>query len=218
MIHKVSILDIGLGNIRSVTKAFEMLADEASTISTSQEILAAEAIVLPGVGAFQDGMKKLNNQNLVEALKQYSHQDKPLFGICLGMQLLMSKSSEFGECAGLDIVKGECLPFKHPDKVKEPGYKVPHVGWNQIVSPKKTPPYWDHTILEHIPDNTDFYFVHSYCVYPADKKYILAETTYGKQKFCSALKKGNIYGTQFHPEKSGKLGIKLVETWLEAEP
>lgn len=205
----VSIIDYGLGNLKSVISGFRKVGNPVKIISTPEEVLNAESIVLPGVGAFEDGMKGLKERNLIDALKKYVGSGRPLLGICLGTQLLLSESEEFGLHKGLDIIKGKVVPFKDPSEVNEKNYRVPHTGWNSLLIPNGKK--WDNTILSGIEENSEAYFVHSFIVVPEDRKYVLAATKYGGQEFCSVLSKGNIYGCQFHPEKSGGIGLKMLD-------
>ncbi|MDO8740194.1 MAG: imidazole glycerol phosphate synthase subunit HisH [Candidatus Woesearchaeota archaeon] len=207
----ISVIDYGLGNLKSVISGFQRIGHKVAVASTPEEILNAESIVLPGVGAFEDGMKGLRERNLIDALHKYVNSGKPLLGICLGTQLLMSESEEFGLNKGLDIIKGRVVQFKDPSQVNEKNYRVPHIGWNSLILPKKKK--WSSTILSKTQENSEVYFVHSFIVVPNDKEHVLATTEYGGQEFCSLLKKGNIYGCQFHPEKSGEIGSKMLEVF-----
>lgn len=207
----ISIIDYGLGNLKSVISGFQRIGHKAIIISTPEEILKAESIVLPGVGAFEDGMKGLKERNLIDALNEYVNSGKPLLGICLGTQLLMGESEEFGIHKGLGIVKGRVVQFKGPSQVNEKNYRVPHMGWNSLILPKNKK--WSSTILSKTQENSEVYFVHSFIVVPDDEEHILATTEYGGQEFCSLIKKGNIYGCQFHPEKSGEIGSKMLEVF-----
>jgi len=207
---EVSIIDYGAGNLKSVTRAFESVGNKVKLINTPEEVQKAELLVLPGDGAFGSGMESLNRLGLVESIKEYIKKKKHFLGICLGMQLLMTESEEFGDHKGLDIIEGKVIHFKKKDKVEEEmrgeklNYQVPHMGWNNI---KKR----EDSFLSEIPEDAEFYFIHSYYVSPKEKIYSLAETEHGGQRFCSIIRKGNVIGTQFHPEKSGFLGIKLIE-------
>lgn len=208
---KVSIIDYGAGNLRSVITAFETLNCEAKIISTPEEVTVAELLVLPGDGAFGYGMEQLHKKNLTNSIKEYISKDKPFIGICLGMQLMLSESFEFGNHKGIDIIKGKIIQLKRTEEVNTEGYTIPHMRWNFLEARGGD---WDKTILEGIPDNSEAYFIHSFCVYPDDKSVSIADTRYGGQKFCTVLKKGNAYGTQFHPEKSGDVGLRLLYNLL----
>ena len=206
----VSIIDYGAGNLMSVMTAFKAVGNDVKLINSKKEVEEAELLVLPGDGAFGFGIEQLKKLKLIEPIKEYVAKEKPFFGICLGMQLLMTESYEFGHYKGLNLIEGAVLPFKAPSQVKsEPNYKIPHMGWNELVKPSGVK--WEETMLSKIKDGSEAYFVHSYQVLPKNKKVMLAKTIYGGQEFCSVLQKGNIYGTQFHPEKSGEIGMKMLE-------
>ncbi len=209
--HKIdfSVIDYGLGNLRSVFNAFESLGHNVKAISQPNEILESEFLILPGVGAFGDGMKGLNDRGLIDPIREFTDAGNPILGICLGMQLLMSESEEFGSHKGLNLIEGRVISFDSQDVVNEDNYLVPHVGWNNLVIPDGH--LWNNSLLEDIPEHSDAYFVHSFKVIPDDPQWSLANAIYGKQIFCAAIKKNNILGTQFHPEKSGCLGMQMIE-------
>jgi len=206
---KISIIDYGVGNIMSVISAFRRVGSEVQVISTPQEILQAESLVLPGVGAFGEGMKNLNERGLVEAIHKYVAGNKPLLGICLGAQLLLSRSEEFGVHNGLNIIPGKVVKFKDPKEVNESGYRVPQIQWNSLI-PKGVSKSWTNTILQAIPANTKMYFIHSYYLAPDTDSVVLATANYGGQEFCAVVQKGKVYGCQFHPEKSGQAGLSII--------
>ncbi|NVB83382.1 MAG: imidazole glycerol phosphate synthase subunit HisH, partial [Kofleriaceae bacterium] len=169
-------------------------------------VRTAERLVLPGVGAFADGMRGLRERNLVEALLEMATTERPLLGICLGMQLLLARSEEFGTHDGLGIIPGsvELIP-------RAPGRKVPHIGWNRLV-PTSTP--WASTPLEQLAAGTMMYFVHSYTAVPASDSHRLADADYGGFRISAAVRKDNVIGTQFHPEKSGEAGLVVLARYL----
>ena len=204
----VSIIDYGLGNLKSVTLAFEALGHQVKTIATPAEIIDAELLVLPGVGSFADGMAGLHARGLVEPIRQYAIKGWPLLGICLGMQLLMSHSEEFGQHNGLKIISGSVKPFKSPADVNIKHYRVPHVGWNTLCAPKNIS--WNGSILENSSINTDVYFVHSFMVIPEKQNCTIANAQYGDQTFAAVVQDKLTFGTQFHPEKSGPAGKKML--------
>lgn len=210
--RKISIIDYGLGNLRSVVKGFEKNGNVVDIINTPKDISDAENLVLPGVGAFADGMEGLKKRGLIEPIKKHVKLKKPLLGICLGTQLFFSESDEFGTHQGLDLIKGRVVKFSKPNFF-EKKYLIPHIGWNSISFSKKFQK--ENKILEEVPNNSEMYFVHSFFPVPEHKENILATTTYGDQEFCSFVKKENIYGCQFHPEKSGKIGLKILENFGE---
>ena len=201
----IALIDYGLGNLKSVSKALQVAGAEVKITNNPQEIEKAKAIVLPGVGTFQRGMRNLRKLNLLPVLNDAIEGNKPFLGICLGLQLLFSKSEEDGEHKGLGVIKGKVIKFSGD-------VKIPHIGWNQTTLHATR--YTLHArMFEGIPNNSYFYFVHSYYVEPEDKSVIAATTNYGKE-FVSAIAKGNVWGAQFHPEKSDKLGLKILENFL----
>lgn len=208
--HKktINIVDYGAGNLKSVITAFKTMGNPVKIISTPEEIESSELLVLPGDGAFGYGMDELKRRHLIEPIKKHAAKGLPLLGICLGMQLLMTESEEFGHHLGLNLIEGKVMKLKDKSVVDDDNYSIPHMGWNELVRPAHTE--WRGTMLENIPDRSEVYFVHSYCVFPENKKYSLANTIYGKQEFCTVIRKDNIFGTQFHPEKSGSVGIEMV--------
>lgn len=205
---RVVIVDYGLGNLLSVARAVRAAGGEPDISSDPADVVGAPRVLLPGVGAFGDGMKGLRERGLVEPLRAYANSGRPLLGICLGMQLLMDRSTEFGDHAGLGLVPGtvERLPGGTD------GLKLPHVGWSAL---KPASP-WPGTPLDTTPAGAEFYFVHSYAAVPAESKDRLADCGYGAGSFCAALRRGNVVGCQFHPEKSGPAGLDILKRFLEA--
>ena len=206
--REVTIIDYGLGNLLSVTKAFEVLGNPVRITSHPEEIQNSELLVLPGVGAFADGMAGLRERGLIEPIKEYVQRGSPMLGICLGMQLLMTESEEFGRHKGLNLIEGQVTAFKPKSQVSQEHYRVPHVGWNVMSRPNGVT--WNQTILENTPEESDVYFVHSFIAQPSDQRHVLATSSYGRQKFAATIKKGNVYGTQYHPEKSGITGMEML--------
>jgi len=199
----IAIIDYGMGNLRSVQKGFEKVGHEAVVTRDPAEVAAAEKVVLPGVGAFEDAMAELKRQKLIDPVLQAIEADKPFLGICLGLQLLFEKSYEHGTHEGLGVLGGEVVRFELPKD-----YSVPHMGWNQVSIPRRAP------ILEGIDEGTYFYFVHSYYVAPSDPEVIATQTDYGLP-FCSMIWRDNLYATQFHPEKSQTDGLRLLRNFAE---
>ena len=200
----ITIVDYGMGNLRSVQKAFELFSPNIKISSSAKDILASEKIVLPGVGAFGKAMEELKKRDLAQGIKQFIKEGKPFLGICLGLQLLFSESEEGGRVKGLGILEGTVRKFK--DKK---GLKIPHMGWNKIsvrceASGVKA--------LEGVLDGSYMYFVHSYYVEPADRDIVLCETEYGNT-FTSSIHRDNIYAFQFHPEKSQAVGLKIIRNF-----
>lgn len=199
----IALVDYRMGNIRSVSKAIEAVGGEVIITQSAEDIKKAKAIVLPGVGAFRDCMVNLKDIGVIETVKEEILKGKPYLGICLGMQILFTESEEFGICKGLDLIKGRVIRFSLPRE-----YKIPHMGWNTVKFRKKS------KILSEIPDNSYFYFVHSYYVVPEDKSFIGGVTEYGIE-FTSMIIYENIFATQFHPEKSQKMGLKLLSNFIK---
>ncbi|MHB1416102.1 MAG: imidazole glycerol phosphate synthase subunit HisH [Chloroflexota bacterium] len=197
---RLVIIDYGAGNLRSVAKAFVHLGCTPSVTALPQAVLAADAVVLPGVGAAGDTMRSLRDLDLVGAIRDFVASGRPFFGVCLGMQVLLTLSEEGGEQHCLDLLPGKVLRLP-------PGLKVPHMGWNQVHQRRP------HPIFAGVPDNAHFYFVHSFYCQPDDDSLAIGETEYG-QSFCSALARDNLVATQFHPEKSGDLGLQIYRNFL----
>ncbi|TAN60600.1 imidazole glycerol phosphate synthase subunit HisH [bacterium] len=195
----LAIIDYGMGNLRSVSKALEASgAKEVKVVSQPKEILKADKIVLPGVGAMAEAISALRKLNLIEPIKESIFR-KPFLGICLGLQLLFTESEEGGRVKGLGIFKGKVKRFSGR-------LKVPHMGWNQIRVKSSY-------ILRNIPDNSYFYFCHSYYVVPEDKSIIASNTDYGLE-FVSSISKDNLFACQFHPEKSQAAGLRLLKNFV----
>lgn len=200
----IAIIDYGMGNLRSVEKAFLKIGAKANVTGRPSDLDNAEALVLPGVGAFADCMRNLQEKGLLEAVVCSIKKGKPYLGICLGLQILFEESEEFGLNKGLGIIPGKVRRFSFKNK----GLKIPHMGWNSIKIIKKAP------VFEDIPDESYFYFVHSYYVEPSDTSVISTITEYG-HPFVSSIWKDNITATQFHPEKSQALGLKVLKGFVE---
>ena len=201
---KVSIIDFNVGNIYSVVQACKEIGLKVNLTSNYEEIINSDGVILPGVGAFGTAMKNLKNQGLDLAINDFVSTGKPFMGICLGLQLLFSESEEFGYNKGLGIIKGKVLKFNNSDK------KVPQVGWNTVYSNDEL---WKTSPLNTINQNEFMYFVHSFYVKPSLDKYVLSKTKYHDFEYCSAIKKNNVFATQFHPEKSGKRGLEIYKNW-----
>lgn len=194
----IVIVDYGMANLRSVQKAFEKVGHEAIITSDPQGIAEADKLVLPGVGAFRDAIARLHEAHLAEPICDHLRSGKPFFGICLGFQLLFTTSHEEGHYRGLDFFPGEVLRFGDLA-----GLKVPHMGWNQLRVRNAAPP------LHDLPEGSSVYFVHSYYVVPRDPNLIAAETDYSTP-FTSAIWHENVFATQFHPEKSQRVGLEML--------
>jgi imidazole glycerol-phosphate synthase subunit HisH len=195
----IAIIDYGMGNLRSVEKGFLKVGVDARVVNDSRSVNDAEAVVLPGVGAFRDCMRDLDRMKLIEPILKSIRDGKPYLGICLGLQMLFTESEEFGIYKGLDVLKGKVVRF-------QVDLKVPHMGWNTVRLLKKPP------IFDGIKDESYFYFVHSYYVAPDDEGIIAGTTDYG-MTFTSMVWKDNIIATQFHPEKSQETGLKILKNF-----
>ncbi|HKZ18121.1 MAG TPA: imidazole glycerol phosphate synthase subunit HisH [Geobacteraceae bacterium] len=202
----IAIIDYGMGNLRSVQKGFEKVGFEAVVTSDPKVVLEAERIVLPGVGAFPDCMRNLEQGGFVDPLLKVLQEGRPFLGICLGLQLLFTESEEFGTHKGLNVIPGRVIRFPEGMAEGDEELKVPHMGWNQL-SVKRRPP-----AFEGISDGANFYFVHSYYVQPEDASVIATTTSYGIE-FCSSIWKENIVATQFHPEKSQDKGLAILRNF-----
>ncbi len=214
MSSNIFVIDYGIGNLHSVEKAVSYLNAGARVIDKPEGIESARGLILPGVGAFGDGMRLLGERGFVEPLKRYARSGRPLLGICLGMQFLFSHSEEFGAHRGLDLIGGRVVRIG-PKKIEDGfNYKVPHIGWNRLILPPEFKPSWENTILDGISENEELYFVHSFTALPDDSSTVLAYTEYGGNLIVAAVKNGNIYGCQFHPEKSRQTGIRILQNFV----
>jgi glutamine amidotransferase len=195
----IAIVDYGMGNLRSVEKGFLKVGVDAKVVTDSKAVDNADAVVLPGVGAFRDCMKNLEEMSLTEPILRSIQKGKPYLGICLGLQVLFTESEEFGIHKGFDILKGKVVRFQI-------NLKVPHMGWNNAKIQRRPP------IFDGIQDEAFFYFVHSYYVVPDDNNIVATTTDYGIT-FASMVWKENIFATQFHPEKSQETGLKILKNF-----
>lgn len=198
----IGIINYGMGNLQSVKNSLDYLSIPNTVINKPREIDACDNIILPGVGAFGPAMEKLNELGFAQKILEFAYQEKPILGICLGMQLLFQESEEGGINQGLGLIKGKVLAFNK----KVNNLPIPHVGWNNIYKDKAS------LLFQNIDDNSCFYFVHSFYCEPVDKSTIIASTDYGI-KFAAAIGKDKIFGCQFHPEKSQTAGLKLLENF-----
>ena len=203
----IAIVDYGMGNLRSVEKGFERFGFKARVTDNHKELESADKLVLPGVGAFQDAMDGLKQRGLTDTIVNCIKSGKPFFGICLGLQLLFSRSYEDGEHTGLGIIPGEVVRFKFSGNGTNGKLKIPHMGWNNINLRKP-----DNPLLKNVPDNAFMYFVHSYYVRPEDNRVVATETEYGV-RFASMIWDKNIFASQFHPEKSQQYGLAILKNF-----
>ncbi len=203
MSRTIAIIDYQMGNLRSVQKAIESVGGKTVITSDAEQIRSADQIILPGVGAFGDAMRELSSRQLVEPIREFAQSGKPFLGICLGLQLLFEVGEEFGPHDGLGLLEGKAIKFRLPHELK-----VPHMGWNQVRSKQSDNPF-DEVVVR----DSYFYFVHSYYVVPEDRSLVWLETDYG-HPFCAAIRKDNLFATQFHPEKSQQSGLRLLEKFV----
>lgn len=215
VIRKVTVVDYGIGNVYSVCQAIRNLGGEPVLTADKQSILAADRLVLPGVGAFSQGMQRLARKGLDEVVKRFCETGRPFLGICLGMQMLMERSSELGQHDGLSIIPGRVERLAAVAHDGTP-HKVPHIAWAPLFLPKeRTEAFWEGTILKGIkPGQQTFYFVHSYAVCPTNQEHALAESEYDGIRFTAAVCKDNVLGTQFHPERSGPAGLQVFRNFM----
>lgn len=206
MPKKIVVIDYGLGNLRSVTNALKKLGATVTVSDQPREIRDAGALILPGVGAFYRGMENLKIRGLTDLLHDEIIKGKPVLGICLGFQLLFTESQEHGVSQGLDLIRGEVIRFTS-------GVKIPHMGWNQIRFNTENSRAGE-TLFKNIPEESYFYFVHSYHAVPKEQRTVAATTSYGRE-FVSAIVKDNLYATQFHPERSGRTGLQVLNNFIE---
>ncbi len=217
MSRSVVIVDYGMGNLRSVSKAFEEVGAKVKVSDDPKAVSGADKLVVPGVGAFKDAMRELKARRLIEPIKKFVKSGRPFLGLCLGLQIIFSESEEGGRTKGLDFIKGRVLRFPSRPLTLNEGeapLKIPHMGWNQIK--RKTQSAKRKTgcpLLKGIPDGSYMYFVHSYYAEPDKDDCVAAWTDYGIE-FPSVVWSKNIYATQFHPEKSQRLGLNILRNYV----
>ncbi len=198
----IAIIDYGVGNLFSLTSSFKAIGEDVIITNDIKTIKSADKLILPGVGAFADASKKLFESGLDKIIIEEVKNNKPLLGVCLGMQMLFNKSYEYGEYDGLGLIDGKVVYIDLPSE-----YKIPHIGWNALKFKKQSP------ILKYINENDFVYFVHSYHAVDCENS-LVATTDYGKE-LTAIVQKGNVYGCQFHPEKSGEVGLKILKAFAE---
>lgn len=202
----ISIIDYGMGNLRSVQKGFERVGAQARIITAPDEIRSADKIVLPGVGAFRDAIQHIRRQGLVDPILEAIRSGRPFLGICLGLQLLFETSYEEGEYAGLGVIPGKVVRFDFSHEPQARALKVPHMGWNELNWTRDCP------LMQGIATGTHFYFVHSYYVVPVDPEISFGRCTYGYD-FTAMIWRDNLFATQFHPEKSQQNGLAMLRNF-----
>lgn len=222
---EVVIIDYGMGNLFSIQRMVRHLGINVLISDDPGRIISAGHLILPGVGAFGDGIANLKARKLIEPITSFINSGRPFLGICLGMQLIMDSSEEFGFHQGLGIVHGSVKKISRP-LAGGKSFKIPHIGWSQIFLPAhfkgkdsthNLNEYWNASILNGLPEGDFAYFVHSFIVVPQAEENILAESEYGNDRFCSVLRQNNIFGCQFHPEVSGETGLHILKEFLKLQ-
>lgn len=210
---EVVVVDYGMGNLLSVRRGLEHCGANVKVTSDPDSILSASRVVLPGVGAFADGMSELYDRGLNKVIREVAYQKIPLLGICLGMQMLLDESEEFAKTPGLGLIPGKVIPVP-VETIGGHAHKIPHIGWNALTFPKGRD-NWDETILQDVEPNEFVYFIHSFMASPINPEHCVAHCLYGGGAVVATIMKGNIFGCQFHPEKSGKVGLKVLSRFLK---
>ena len=208
---EITIIDYGIGNLLSVSRGLDHCGAKVNMSSDPEFILKSQKIILPGVGAFPNGMRALIELGLDKAIKDVVNNGVPLLGICLGMQLLLDESEEFGITKGLGVIPGKVVPIPN-NSVDGEIQKIPHIGWNSLV---KSGVDWQNTILQEVREDEAAYFVHSFMASPENSEDRLADALYGGHKISAVIAKGNTTGCQFHPEKSGEVGLKILRNFVK---
>lgn len=206
--NNVVVIDYGVGNLLSVLRGIEVCGASPILTSCPDKIINAKKLILPGVGAFANGMKGLAEKNLIEPIKEYVSMNKPFLGICLGMQMILDESHEFGVTKGLGLIPGKVLSIKSISSSNK-NLKIPHIGWSSLRPGKKSQT-WKNTILGNAQNEDSVYFVHSFFAVPENEENTLAVCSYAENDLCAVINHKNIYGCQFHPEKSGEVGIGIL--------
>jgi glutamine amidotransferase len=209
---RVTVVDYGVGNLLSVARALEHCGAEVQLAETPAQVREARLLVLPGVGAFADGMHELRSRGLDQPVVEFARSGRPLLGICLGMQMLLEASEEFGEHEGLGIIPGRVCAIPATASDGRP-HKIPHIGWTSLLPASD----WRGTILEGIAPESETYFVHTFTAVPADAKHRLADADYDGRLIFAALRHGSVFGCQVHPEKSGETGLKVRANFIRVE-
>jgi glutamine amidotransferase len=210
----ISVIDYGVGNLLSVQRGFDNCGAEVNFVSTPAEILTAEKLVLPGVGAFPNAMASLSNLGLVSAIQDFSLTGRPMLAICLGMQLLLDESEEFGKTEGLGLIEGLVTAIPNTDALGAK-QKIPHIGWNELHT-RQSNENWKDSVLNGLSSGAATYFVHSYMATPKNQENLLAYTPYGDTDVPAVITKNYVTGCQFHPEKSGEVGLSILRNFMKS--
>jgi glutamine amidotransferase len=209
---KIVIIDYGHGNLYSINQACVHVGYNPIISARLEDIISADSLILPGVGAFKVAMQELEGQKFIDPIKEFVKKGNYLMGVCLGMQLLFEQSEEFGIHSGLGLIEGKVAKF--PNMNENLKIRVPHIGWNKLFL-KDSAEIWKNSPLMEISENDFMYFIHSYYVSQIDNKYVLSNSNYQNIKFCSSVIKDNIFGFQFHPEKSSNKGLTIYKNFLK---
>lgn len=213
MSNKITLLDYGMCNLLNVARAFEHIGAEVKIATKPQEAINADRLVVPGVGAFKDSVAEVRRLGFDDTICQFVTTGRPFLGICVGMQMLFDASEEFGEHQGLGILSGKVTKISNTTTANEP-QRVPHIGWNHLVKPESGRA-WNNSLLKQFENKSPaMYFVHSFAANPAEDADRLADCIYGGYRICAAVQRNNVVATQFHPERSGKLGLNLLEAFM----
>jgi glutamine amidotransferase len=210
---EVVVIDYGMGNLLSVRRGLEHCGATVTVTAATDVILSSPRVVLPGVGAFIDGMDGLRREGLDAVVREVAARGTPLLGICLGMQMLLDESEEFGNTTGLGLIPGQVIAVPATTTDGRP-QKIPHIGWNALTGPvgQKS---WEYTLLQKVKPGDAAYFVHSFMANPSDQSHRIADCIYGGHSVAAAIKRDNVFGCQFHPEKSGEVGLTILRQFLE---
>ena len=211
--NEIVVIDYGVGNLLSVKRGLEYCGVKAIITSKPEDIINATKIILPGVGAFKNAMQSLESLGLVKVIQEVANRKIDLLGICLGMQLLLDESDEFGLTKGLGLIPGRvvAIPIKNNEGIIN---KIPHIGWSKLINPEENSD-WNEGILKTIESGDSFYFIHSYMALTNNNKYTIAHCLYGSEKIPAVIQRNRIIGCQFHPEKSGEVGLKILREFCE---
>jgi len=209
----VTVIDYGVSNLLNVVRALEHCGADVIIADDPAQLETAERLVLPGVGAFADGMDLLRRRSMGDAICRYVETERPFLGICLGMQMMFDTSSEFGRHAGLGLIRGAVVEIPGTGLDGRP-HKIPHIGWTELCLPP-TRSHWNSTLFEAVDPGAAMYFVHSFMAVPTNEDDRLADCLYDGVRISAAIQVGNVFGCQFHPEKSGELGLQILRTFME---
>ena len=212
---KIVIIDTSISNVFNVRRAFMYFGQKTIISSDKDDVLSASKVILPGVGAFSKAMESLEKHDLIDIIKEVAENGTPILGICLGMQILMTRSNEDGDHLGLDLIQGSVKKFDNTNQNNK--FKIPHYGWSEVFKPSSNKlDSWNNTILEDLDKESLFcYFVHSYFANTDNPNHTIAQTSYGGSTFSSVIKNKNIMGCQFHPEKSSIGGLTIIENFIK---